>query len=111
MYVVVVAFSLVDDRKTSLLAWTTTPWTLPSNLGLCVHPNFKYVKIYDQERDENFIIYEGLLTTLYKDPKKAKFKKVGEFTGSDMKGWRYVPLFEYFTERVCPIWFLLAQVT
>ena len=51
-------------------------------------------------RDENFTIYEGLLRTLYKDPKKAKYKKLGEFLGSDMKGWRYVPLFEYFTEEV-----------
>ena len=31
-----------------LLAWTTTPWTLPSNLGLCVHPDFDYVKITDE---------------------------------------------------------------
>ncbi|KAF8585961.1 isoleucine-tRNA ligase [Ramaria rubella] len=96
---VTVAFTLVDDPKTSLLAWTTTPWTLPSNLALCVHPRFNYVKIHDEERDENFIIHEKLLGTLYKDPKKAKYKKVGQFLGSDMKGWRYVPLFEYFTEQ------------
>ena len=97
---VTVAFQLVEDRKTSLLAWTTTPWTLPSNLALCVHPKFKYIKIHDLTRDENFIIHENLLQTLYKDPKKAKYKKIGEFIGSDMKGWRYVPLFEYFTEQV-----------
>lgn len=95
-----IAFPLVDDPKTSLLAWTTTPWTLPSNLGLCVHPDFNYIKIHDETRDENFILHEGLLTTLYKDPKKAKFKKIGMFKGSDMKGWHYVPLFEYFTEQV-----------
>lgn len=97
---VTVSFPLVDDRKTSLLAWTTTPWTLPSNLALCVHPDYTYVKIYDQERDQNFILHEGLLRTLYKDPKKAKFKKLGTFKGADMNGWRYVPLFEYFTEQV-----------
>ncbi|KAI0685199.1 isoleucine-tRNA ligase [Cytidiella melzeri] len=96
---VTVAFPLVDDPKTSLLAWTTTPWTLPSNLALCVHPDFSYVKIHDEQHDQNFIIHEGLLRTLYKDPKKAKFKKLGTFKGSDMKGWRYVPLFEYFTEQ------------
>ncbi|KAF9010556.1 tRNA synthetases class I-domain-containing protein [Cyathus striatus] len=95
---VTVAFPLVDDETTSLLAWTTTPWTLPSNLALCVHPDFTYIKIHDQERDQNFIIHENLLRTLYKDPKKAKYKKIGQFQGSDMKGWRYVPLFEYFTE-------------
>ncbi|KAF7361757.1 hypothetical protein MVEN_00519900 [Mycena venus] len=96
---VTVAFPLVDDPSTSLLAWTTTPWTLPSNLALCVHPDFTYIKIHDQERDQNFILHEGLLRTLYKDPKKAKFKKVGQFHGADMKGWRYVPLFEYFTDE------------
>ncbi|CAK5265789.1 unnamed protein product [Mycena citricolor] len=96
---VTVAFPLVDDPHTSLLAWTTTPWTLPSNLALCVHPEFTYIKIHDQEKDQNFILHENLLKTLYKDPKKAKFKKLGQFLGSDMKGWRYVPLFEYFTER------------
>nr|GAT56292.1 predicted protein [Mycena chlorophos] len=96
---VTVAFPLVDDPSTSLLAWTTTPWTLPSNLALCVHPDFTYVKIHDQDKDQNFILYEGLLKTLYKDPKKAKYKKLGQFVGVDMKGWRYVPLFEYFTEK------------
>lgn len=97
---VTVAFPLVDDPITSLLAWTTTPWTLPSNLALCVHPDFTYVKIHDQEKDQNFILHENLLRTLYKDPKKAKFKKLGQFQGADMKGWRYVPLFEYFTDQV-----------
>lgn len=65
-----------------------------------MHPDFTYIKIHDQERNQNFILYEGLLKTLYKDPKKAKFKKLGQFQGADMKGWRYVPLFEYFTEQV-----------
>ena len=97
---VTVSFPLVDDPSTSLLAWTTTPWTLPSNLALCVHPDFIYVKIHDQERDQNFILHEKLLKTLYKDPKKAKYKKIAQFQGSDMKGWRYVPLFEYFTDQV-----------
>ena len=42
---VIVSFPLLDEPNTSLLAWTTTPWTLPSNLGLCVHPAFDYVKV------------------------------------------------------------------
>lgn len=96
---VTVSFPLVDDPSTSLLAWTTTPWTLPSNLGLCVHPDYTYIKIHDSERDQNFIIHEKLLKTLYKDPKKAKYKKLAQFQGSDMKGWRYAPLFEYFTDQ------------
>jgi isoleucyl-tRNA synthetase len=101
MHLVTVAFPLVDDPSTALLAWTTTPWTLPSNLALCVHPEFTYVKIHDEEKNTNFIIHEKLLTTLYKDPKKAKYKKLSSFQGKDMKGWRYVPIFDYFTDKVC----------
>ena len=60
----------------------------------------------DVERDQNFIIHEDLLKTLYKDPKgkdKGKWKKVGSFLGKDMKGWRYEPLFDYFVESVSPV--------
>lgn len=105
---VTVSFPLADDPTTSVLAWTTTPYTLPSNLALCVNPEFTYIKIHDFERDQNFILLESLLGTIYKeyqggkkpDPKKEpKFKKVGTFLGKDMVGWRYVPMFDYFTEQ------------
>ncbi|KAK0520131.1 isoleucine--tRNA ligase [Tilletia horrida] len=96
---ITVSFPLVDDPETSLLAWTTTPWTLPSNLGLCVHPDFVYIKIYDEEHKTNFIILEKLLTTLYKDPKKAKFKKLGTYKGTEMVGWKIKPIFPYFYEK------------
>lgn len=96
---VTVSFPLVEDPKTAFLAWTTTPWTLPSNLGLCVHPDFNYIKIHDDERDMNFIIHENLLTTLYKDPKKAKFQKLQTFKGKDLVGKQYEPIFPYFQER------------
>ena len=75
---VTVAFLLVGDKRTSLLAWTTTPWSRPSNLVLCIHFAYKYVKIHDEAPDESFITHEDLLRTLYKDPKRAKFKKLGE---------------------------------
>ena len=42
---VVVTFPLEEDSNVNLVAWTTTPWTLPSNLALCVHPDLDYVKI------------------------------------------------------------------
>ncbi|PWN50549.1 putative ILS1-isoleucyl-tRNA synthetase [Violaceomyces palustris] len=96
---VTVSFPLVEDPKTSFLAWTTTPWTLPSNLGLCVHPEYNYIKIHDDERDANFIIHEDLLTTLYKDPKKAKFQKLETYKGKDLVGKKYEPIFPYFYEK------------
>ena len=44
---IIVSFPLIDDPETSFIAWTTTPWTLPSNLAVAVNPNFTYVKIHD----------------------------------------------------------------
>lgn len=42
---VIVTFPLLDEPKVSLVAWTTTPWTLPSNLALCVNPELIYIKL------------------------------------------------------------------
>lgn len=96
---VVVTFPLVKDPQTCLLAWTTTPWTLPSHTGLCAHPDFEYVKILDEGSGKHYILLEGLMKTLYKDPKKAKYKVVERLKGKDMLGWRYEPLFDYFYEE------------
>ncbi|GAA5879032.1 hypothetical protein JCM3774_004476 [Rhodotorula dairenensis] len=100
---VTVAFTLVNDPKTSFIAWTTTPWTMPSNLALCVHPDLGYVKIHDVERDANFILCDKLLSCLYKDPAKAKKEKKYEvletYKGTDLVGMEYEPLFPYFKER------------
>jgi isoleucyl-tRNA synthetase len=96
---VVVSFPLVDDPKTMLLAWTTTPWTLPSNIGLAVNPNFEYIKFLDKESGNNYIMVESLLSTLYKDPKKAKFQILEKIKGSDLKGLKYEPLFTYFYDE------------
>ncbi|KAF7506145.1 Isoleucine--tRNA ligase, cytoplasmic [Endocarpon pusillum] len=96
---VVVSFPLLDDPQTNLLAWTTTPWTLPSHTGLAVHPEFEYIKILDEASGKNYVLVESLLRTLYKDPKKAKFKILERFSGKEMKGWRYEPLFDYFYEE------------
>lgn len=108
---VVVSFPLVDDPKTKLLAWTTTPWTLPTNLGLCVHPDFEYVKISDEKSGDNYFLLEKLLTTLYKDPKKAKFKIIEKVKGRDMLGWKYEPLFDYYYEEFKDVAFRVLNGT
>ena len=95
---VVIAFPLVDEPETSLLAWTTTPWTLPSNIGLAVNAEFEYIKFLDKDSGKQFIMLEKLLKTLYKDPKKAKFTILGRMKGSDLKDKRYIPPFDYFYE-------------
>ncbi|PVI04071.1 hypothetical protein DM02DRAFT_611836 [Periconia macrospinosa] len=96
---VVVSFPLVHDSTTHLLAWTTTPWTLPANCALAAHPDFEYIKILDEASGKHYILLEALLRTLYKDPKKAKFKIVEKLKGKDMVGWKYEPLFDYFYEE------------
>lgn len=58
---IIINFPLVEDPSTSFIAWTTTPWTLPSNLALAVNPEFVYVKIHDQEKNRFFILAENRL--------------------------------------------------
>ena len=95
---VVVTFPLLDDPRTCLLAWTTTPWTLPSHIALAANPDFEYIRILDTASGNYYILLEALLKTLYKDPKKAKFTIEERIKGSDMLGWRYKPPFDYFYE-------------
>ncbi|KAJ5082381.1 hypothetical protein N7532_011424 [Penicillium argentinense] len=96
---IVVTFPIVGQTDTCFIIWTTTPWTLPMNTGVCVHPDFEYIKIYDEATSKHYILLESLLRTIYKDPKKAKFKIVERIKGSGMLGWKYEPLFDYFYEE------------
>ena len=101
-----VTFPLLSDPSVSLLAWTTTPWTLPSNLALCVNKDFDYIKIKDKTRDNRvFIILEKRLVQIFPavgkkdctDEKRAELYEVLErFKGSKLVGEKYTPLFPYF---------------
>lgn len=92
---VIVSFTLESDPSVSLVAWTTTPWTLPSNLALCVNPALMYVKVKDL--DENiFILMEARLDTLFK--KKENYTILDKFLGEKLKGLKYKPLFPYFKQ-------------
>jgi isoleucyl-tRNA synthetase len=102
---------LKNEPSVSLLAWTTTPWTLPSNLALCVNPNFEYIKIKDEETGSVWILLEKRLEMLYKDLKKAKFTVLEKIKGSDLKGLEYEPLFDYFKEVYsAPLLFFFCQI-
>uniref|UniRef100_A0A8C9Z9N4 Isoleucine--tRNA ligase, cytoplasmic n=1 Tax=Sander lucioperca TaxID=283035 RepID=A0A8C9Z9N4_SANLU len=59
---VIVTFPLVGNEDVALIAWTTTPWTLPSNLALCVNPEFLYVKV----KEKTYILMEARLAALFK---------------------------------------------
>jgi len=100
---VVVTFPLEEDPNTSFLAWTTTPWTLPSNLGLCVNPEFKYVKIKDKKTEKVYILAEARLSQLYDAKKLAAkdkpFELLDSYLGKDLEGKAYVPLFDFFVGK------------
>lgn len=86
-----VAFSLVDEPEVSLLAWTTTPWTLPSNLALAVHPELDYVKI--RTSGQIYILAEARLKSNFKE-----YEILETFKGKALQGKQYQPLFNYFAD-------------
>ncbi len=90
------AFSDPDmtNGKTYFLAWTTTPWTLPSNEGLCMGPDIDYVKILDKESGDYYILAESRLSSYYKDEKD--YEVIYKRKGADFIGAKYEPLFPYF---------------
>lgn len=92
---VFVRMPLVDEPGTSLLVWTTTPWTLPANVAVAAHPNVEYVKV---ERDlpeggkEKLILAEPLLNKVLDGD---TFRVIDRFKGKALKGKRYQPLFTF----------------
>jgi isoleucyl-tRNA synthetase len=89
---VTILFKL-EDEDTYLSAWTTTPWTLPSNLALIVNQDIDYVKVHEKTRGINIIMAETRIEA-YK--KQGEFEILETFKGSELKGKRYRPLFPYF---------------
>ena len=83
------------DEDAYFAAWTTTPWTLPSNLCLCVGADIDYVKVLDEERNIHFYLAEARLEEYQK---KNSLTVVEKVKGSDLKGRKYEPLFPYFSE-------------
>ena len=84
----------MTNGKTYFLAWTTTPWTLPSNLGLCMGPEIDYVKILDKSSGDYYIFAESRLAAYYKNPED--YEIIYRHKGSEFIGAEYEPLFPYF---------------
>lgn len=80
--------------KTAMLAWTTTPWTLPANMGLFVNPDFTYAKV--KVGNEFYILAKDLLEKVFVDEKKQPipFEIVNLIDGTELIGLSYEPLFE-----------------
>ncbi len=92
---VYVRFPLVEDPNTSLLVWTTTPWTLASNQFAAVHPELEYATVVDSETSQKLILATDLVETI---AGKVKHELTVESTckGTDLLGKRYTPPFDYY---------------
>ena len=85
-----VRFKVEGEDNTSFLVWTTTPWTLPANLLLAVHPDVDYV--YVETEDETLILADELRTEVLRE---LEHKVLRKLKGSELVGLRYLPLFTY----------------
>ncbi len=86
-----VKFPLVDDRKlfggevanTFIVIWTTTPWTIPANLAICLHPDFEYVLVEVQH--ERFVVAAELLERLSQEFGWQDYRVLQKFVGSELE--------------------------
>jgi len=85
---------LEGDTDIALLVWTTTPWTLPSNMYAAVNNDFDYAIVHDTETGERLIFADALVAAIAKKCKKTDAWKVeAKVKGSELVGLRYVPPF------------------
>lgn len=93
-----VMFPIQNQANTFILAWTTTPWTLPSNLALAVGNDIDYVKVKEVATGRILILGEALLGSVFKDPAK-EVEVLEKLKGRDLVELTYEPLFSYFGEQ------------
>ena len=93
-----VQFKVVGEENLYFLAWTTTPWTLPSNTALCVGPNIDYVRVKSSNpytgEPATYIVARDLVPTLFND--KIPYEVTGGCKGSELVGMRYEQLIPWF---------------
>ena len=86
---VFVGFKAKNKENTYFLAWTTTPWTLPNNMALCMNPSEKYVEIETAD-GTHYILAKALCDKYFED-----YKILSEKTGKEYEYEEYEPLFDY----------------
>ncbi|MEX2600545.1 MAG: isoleucine--tRNA ligase [Balneolaceae bacterium] len=93
-----VKFPLSADSRVSFLAWTTTPWTIISNMALAVNPKLDYVKVQarDGEREDLLILAEGCLGEVI----QGDYEILERYKGKELIGWDYEPVFGYAGNEV-----------
>ncbi|QDT09938.1 isoleucine--tRNA ligase [Planctomycetes bacterium K23_9] len=98
---VYVLFSLVSNPRRSLVVWTTTPWTLPSNMFAAVHPELEYTVVRDEELDRELVIASALVETIA-GKLKREFTVVDTISGESLLGERYEPPFDAYRGKDDP---------
>ena len=93
---ITVLFEL-EDEDACLAAWTTTPWTLPANLAICVNEGEEYVKVRDAEAARSFYLAAERLDAYHK--RHPGLTVESSLKGSALVGRRYRPLFDYFADE------------
>lgn len=98
-----VKFQIKNKPNTYFVAWTTTPWTLPSNLALAMNSKLEYVTIKDQKTSDYYIVSKNSPDKLYSPPKKEDkikpYEIISTHVGSEFENLEYVPILPYFNER------------
>ncbi len=91
---IIVRFPFADTPRTAFLAWTTTPWTLPSNCALAVHPDVRYafVEVAGDDGAETLVVAESLIGAVFD---KIAHTVTRVVTGAELVGTRYVAPFDY----------------
>lgn len=105
---VFVKFPLIDDPKTSLVVWTTTPWTLPSNMFAAVHPEIEYAYCADEESGEQFIVAAALAASLAEKMKRT-WSVTRTVKGSELVGKHYQPPMDYYSRSMADVEEVLAN--
>ena len=81
----------LKDEDSFFLAWTTTPWTLPSNVALCVNPDELYIKLKSTKDGLIYCVAKELSESLFEEG----FTAIDEFTGKELEYKEYEPLFDF----------------
>jgi len=88
--------STSEVPRISLIVWTTTPWTLPSNMFAAVHPNIDYSIVHDSKTDERLIMASALVEAIRKKAKAETWTVESTIKGAQLVGQQYVPPFDCY---------------
>ncbi|VWU50910.1 isoleucine--tRNA ligase, putative [Hepatocystis sp. ex Piliocolobus tephrosceles] len=94
-------YNTSDSQQNEILAWTTTPWTLPSNMALCVNENFIYLRLKNKKQNRIMIVGECRLEWVMKEIKinEEDLVLLNRFKGIYLKDIKYKPLFNSFYKK------------